>query len=92
MEDQSEGVTSDQTKNRTHSHPQRVYNLGDTQTANEISSYLKQLWMNTMASARAKKGWSDWGEKNIEGFLETFPIISISLLFLFFPSFTICFV
>lgn len=54
VEDRSEGVMHDQTISRTHSYPQRVYNLEDTQNADEISSYLKQPWIKTMTSDRAK--------------------------------------
>lgn len=41
-------------KKRTHSCPQRVYNLEDTQNADEISSYVKQSWIKTMTSVRSK--------------------------------------
>lgn len=58
MEDRSEGVMSNETnkpkKKRTHSCPQRVYNLEYTQNADEISSYVKQPWIKTMTSVRSK--------------------------------------
>ena len=75
-------------KNRTHSYPQRVYNLEDTQNADEISSYVKQPWIKTMTSDRAKNPCSKLQKASWKPFL----IFLSPFYFSFFLSFTSCFV
>ena len=78
-------------KNRTHSYPQRVYNLEDTQNADEISSYLKQPWIKTMTSDRAKNPCRKLQKASWRPLLIFLSPFYFSLFF-FFLSFTICFV
>jgi len=74
-------------KNRTHSYPQRVHNLEDTQNADEISSYVKQPWIKTMTSVRAKNPCSKLQKASWKPFL----IFWFPFYFSFFFSFTIRF-
>ena len=54
------------TKQNEHRYLQRVYNPGDTQIVDEISSYLNQVWTNTGKSVKDKNQCGKAGQIEVK--------------------------